>query len=75
MKKTMQVGLTSLGQIRSIKGMLENRLIASVFKLSININFSVVILTMATVGLPKVATQSIQFIINTTARFITGVNK
>ena len=71
--KTIQLCFTFLRQIRSIKGCLTmDSLItlASVFVLS-RIDYG----NMALVSLPKVATQSIQSLINTTARLITGIRK
>ena len=71
--KTIQMCFTSLRQIRSIKGCLTMN--------SLKTLTSALVLSridcgnMALVSLPKVATQSIQFIINTTARLITGVRK
>ena len=65
--------LTSLRQIRSIKGCLTMnslKTLASALVLS-RIDYD----NMALVSLPKVAAQSIQSIINTTARLITGVRK
>ena len=69
--KTIQTCFTSLRQIRSIKGCLNMdslEALASVLVLS-RIDYG----NMALVSLPKVATQSIQSIINTTARLITEV--
>ena len=71
--KTIQMCFTSLRQIRSIKGCLTMdslKKLASALVLS-RIDYG----NMALVSLPKVATQSIQSIINTTARLITGVRK
>ena len=71
--KTKQMCFTSLRQIRSIKGCLTMdslKKLASALVLS-RIDYG----NMALVSLPKVATQSIQSIINTTARLITGVRK
>ena len=71
--KPIQMCFTSLRQIRSINGCLTMdslKTIASVLVLS-RIDYG----NMAFVSLPKVATQKIQFIINTTARLITGVRK
>ena len=71
--KTIQMCFTSLRQIRSIKGCLTMdslKTLASALVLS-RIDYG----NMALVSLPKVATQSIQSIINTTARLITGVRK
>ena len=67
--KTIQMCFTSLLQIRSIQGCItmdsSKPLVLS------RIDYG----NMALVSLPKVATQSIQSIINTTARLITGVRK
>ena len=63
--KTIQTCFTSLRQIRSIKGCLTMdslQTLASALVLS-RIDYG----NMALVSLPKVATQSIQSIINTTA--------
>ena len=71
--KTIQMCFTSLRQIRSIKGCLTMdflNTLASALVLSL-IDYD----NMALVSLPKVVTQSIQSIINTTARLITGVRK
>ena len=71
--KTIQTCFTSLRQIRSIKGcwtMDSLKTLASALVLS-RIDYG----NMALVSFPKVATQSIQSIINTTARLITGVRK
>ena len=71
--KTIQMCFTSLRQIRSIKGCLTMdslKTLASALVLS-RIDYG----NMALVSLPKVATQSIQSIINTRARLITGVRK
>ena len=71
--KTIQMCFTSLCQIRSIKGCLTMdslKTLASALVLS-RIDYG----NMALVSLPKVATQSFQSIINTTARLITGVRK
>ena len=71
--KTIQMCFTSLRQIRSIKGCLTMdslKTLASALVLN-RIDYG----NMALVSLPKVATQSIQSIINTTARLITGVRK
>ena len=71
--KTIQMCFTFLSQIRSIKGCLTMdslKTLASALVLS-RIDYG----NMALVSLPKVATQSIQSIINTTARLITGVRK
>ena len=71
--KTIQMCFTSLRQIKSIKGCLTMdslKTLASALVLS-RIDYG----NMALVSLPKVATQSIQSIINTTARLITGVRK
>ena len=71
--KTIQTCFTSLRQIRSIKGCLTMdtlKTFASALVLS-RIDYG----TMALVSSPKVATQSIQSLINTTARLITGVRK
>ena len=71
--KTIQMCFTSLHQIRSIKGCLtidSLKTLASALVLS-RIDYG----NMALVSLPKVATQSIQSIINTTARLIRGVRK
>ena len=71
--KTLQTCFTCLRQIRSIKGCLtidSLKTLASALVLSFIDSGN-----MALVSLPKVATQSIQSIINTTARFITGVRK
>ena len=71
--KTIQMCFTSLRQIRSIKGCLtmdSSKTLTSALVLS-RIDYG----NMVLVSLPKVATQSIQSIINTTARLITGVRK
>ena len=71
--KTIQTCFTSLRQIRSIKRCLTMnslKTLASALVLS-PIDYS----NMALVSLPKVATQSIQSITNTTSRLITGVKK
>ena len=68
--KTIQMCFTSLRQIKSIKGCLTMKTLESALVLS-RIDYG----NMALVSLPKVATQSIQSIINTTARLITGVRK
>ena len=71
--KTIQMCFTSLRQIRSIKGCLtmdSMKTLASALVLS-HIDYG----NMASVSLPKVATQSIQSIINTAASFVTGVRK
>ena len=71
--KSIQICFTSFRQRRSIKGCLtmdSSKTLASVLVLSC-IDYGI----MALVSLPKVATQRIQFIINTTARLITGVRK
>ena len=71
--KTIQTCFTSLRQIRSIKGcwtMDSLKTLASALVLS-RIDYG----NMALVSLPKLVTQSIQSIINTTARLITGVRK
>ena len=71
--KTIQMCFNSLRQIRSIKGCLKMdslKTLASAF-VSSRIDYG----NMALVSLPKVATQSIQSIINTTVRLITGVRK
>ena len=71
--KTIQTCFTSLRQIRSIKGCLTKdslKTLASASVLS-HIDYG----NMALVSSPKVATQSIQSIINTAARLITGVGK
>ena len=71
--KTMKMCFTSLRQIRSIKGclkMVSPKTLASALVLS-HIDYG----NMAFVSLSKVVTQSIQSIINTTARLITGVRK
>ena len=71
--KTIQMCFTSLLQIRSIKGCLTMdslKTLASALVLS-RIDYG----NMALVSLPKVAMQSIQSIVNTTARLITGVRK
>ena len=71
--KTIQMCFISLRQIRSIKGCLTMdslKTFASALALS-RIDYG----NMALVSLPKVTTQSIQSIINTTARLITGVKK
>ena len=71
--KTIQTCFTSLCQIRSIKGCLTMdslKTLASALVLC-RIDYR----NTALVSLPKVATQSIQSIINTTARLITGVRK
>ena len=71
--KTLQMFFTSLSQIRSIKGCLTmnilKKLVSALFLSRIDYG------NMASVSLPKVATQSIQSIINTTAGLITGVRK
>ena len=71
--KTIQMCFTSLRQISSIKGCLTMdslKTLASALVLG-RIDYG----NMALVSLPKVATQSIQSLINTTARLITGVRK
>ena len=71
--RTIQTCFTSLRQIRSIQGCLTMdslKTLASALVLS-RIDYG----NMALVSLPKVATQRIQSIINTTARLITGVKK
>ena len=71
LSKTIQMCFTSLHQMRSIKGCLTMnslKTLASALVLS-HIDYGI----MALVSLPKVATQSIQSMINTTARLITGV--
>ena len=71
--KTIQTCFTSLRQIKFIKGCLTMdslKTLASALVLS-HINYG----NMALVSLPKVATQSIQSIINKTARLITVVRK
>ena len=71
--KTTQMCFISLRQMRSIKGCLtmdSSKTLASALVLS-RIDYD----KMALVSLPKVATQSCQSIINTTARLITGVRK
>ena len=71
--KTMQICFTSLRQMKSIKGCLTMdsfKTLASALVLS-RIDYGI----MALVSLPKVATQSIQSIISTTTRLITGVKK
>ena len=71
--KTIQMCFTSPRQIRYIEGYLTMdslKTLASVLILS-RIDYG----NMASVSLPKVATQSIQSIVNTTARLITGVRK
>ena len=71
--KTIQMCFTSLRQIRSIKGCLimdSLKTLASALVLS-RIDYD----NVALVSLPKVATQSIQSIINTTTRLITGIRK
>ena len=71
--KTIQTCFTSQRQIRSIKGCLTMdslETLASALVLSCIDSGN-----MALVSLPKVATQNIQSIINTTARLITGVKK
>ena len=71
--KTIQTCFTSPRQIRSIKGCLTMdslKTLASALVLS-RIDYG----NMALVSFPKVATQRIQPIINTTARLITGVGK
>ena len=71
--KTIQTRFTSLRQLRSIKGCLTMN--------SLNTLASALVLSpidcsnMALVSLPEVETQSIQSIINTTARLITGIRK
>ena len=71
--KTTQMCITSQLQITSIKGFLtidSLKTLASALVLS-RIDYG----NMALVSLPKVATQSIQSIINTTTRLIRGVRK
>ena len=71
--ETIQMCFTSLRQIRSIKGCLTMnslKTLASALVLS-RIDYG----NMALIRLPKVATQSIQSIINTTAKLITRVRK
>ena len=71
--KTIQTCFTSLRQIESRKGCLTMeslKKLASAIVLS-GIDYG----NMTLISLPKVATQSIQSIINTTARLITGVKK
>ena len=71
--KTIQMCFTSLRQKKSIKGCLTMdslKTLASALVLS-RIDYG----NMAIVSLAKVTTQSIQSIINTTARLITGVRK
>ena len=71
--KTIHMRFTSLRQIRSIKGCLTMdflKTLGSALVLSL-IDYG----NMALVSLPKVATQSIQSVINTTARLITGARK
>ena len=71
--KSKQICFTSFRQRKSIKGCLTmdtSKTFASALVLSC-IDYGI----MALVSLPKVATQSIQFIINTTAKLITGVRK
>ena len=71
--KTIQMCFTSLRQKRSIKGCLTMdflKTLASALVLS-RIDYG----NMALVSLPKVATRTIQSIINKTARLITGVRK
>ena len=71
--KKIQMSFTFESQIRSIKGCLTMKslkTLASALVLS-STDYG----NMALVSLPKVATQSIQSIINTTARLIKGVTK
>ena len=71
--KTIQMCFTSLRQLRSSKGCLTMdslKTLASALVLN-RIEKG----NMALMSLPKVVTQSIQSIINTTARLITGVRK
>ena len=71
--KTIQMCFSSLRQIRSIKGCLTMDSLKTLASASVVsfIDYG----NMASVSLPRVATQSIQSIINTTARLITGVRK
>ena len=71
--KTIQMCFTSLRQIRSLKGCLSMESLKTLASASVlsRIDYG----NMGLVSLPKVATQSIQSIINTTARLITGVRK
>ena len=71
--KTIQMCFTSLRQVRSIKGCLTMDSLKTLAwaLVSSRIDYG----NMALVSLPKVATQSIQSIFNTTARLITGVGK
>ena len=71
--KTIQMCFTSLRQKRSLKGCLRMdslKTLASALVLS-RIDYG----NMASVSLPEVAMQSLQSIINTTARLIIGVKK
>ena len=71
--KTIQTCFTFLRQIRSIKGCLTMDSLKTLVSdlVLIFIDYGNVVLA----SLPEVATQSIQSIINTTARLITGVRK
>ena len=71
--KTIQMCFNSLRQIRSIKGCLTMDSLKTLPSalVSSRIDYG----NMALVSLPRVATQSIQSIINTTVRLITGVRK
>ena len=71
--KTIQTCFTSLRQIRSIKGCLTMDSLKT--HASASVLSRIDLGNMALVSLPKVATQSIQSIINTTARLITGVRR
>ena len=69
--KIIQMCFTFLRQIRSIKGCLTMDFMKTLASASVSsrIDYG----NMALVSLPKVATQNVQSIINTTARLITGV--
>ena len=71
--KTIQTCFTSLCQTRSIKACLTMESLKTLASalVSSHIDYG----NMALVSLPKVAMQSIQSIINTTARPMTGVRK
>ena len=71
--KTIQMCFTSLRQIRSLKGCLTMDSLKTLA--SALVSNLIAYSNMALVSLPKVATQSIQSIVNTTARLITGVRK
>ena len=71
--KTIQMCFISLRQIGSIKGCLTMDSLKTLASALVSSRFYYG--NMALVSLPKVAMQLIQFIINTTARLITGVWK